>query len=331
MFDRGYTGHEHLDIFGLLNIIGRMYDPKLGRMLSPDILVQDGGNTQCYNRYSYCVNNPLAYTDPSGYVYEHRDMHPLNWNDGQGMTFMPGPSLLDNYTTSGTYIGFGSNGSSCGFGNLSNISNTGRNVTFRGTTVNGYYKPIYTQRTELFGKETLWFQGDKQTESTWEYSTETSIIKSYQFIPFGGGGDPWKKLSDHAKNGNTTLTNEQYFNSVMNIVHEYLKENLPQAYSIDREQRETLNAFSGVFSMASIAAIEIPPLSFVLSGASTTCSFVVLGDDIQVYARLDNPTTSDNLNILYQTISGGAGAFYVKWSLAAFGITTFNEVTKKPK
>jgi len=149
------------------------------------------------------MNNPMAYTDPSGYVYEHRDMHPLNWNDGQGMTFMPGPSLLDNYTTSGTYIGFGSNGSSCGFGNLSNISNTGRNVTFRGTTVNGYYKPIYTQRTELFGQETLWFQGDKQTESTWEYSTETSIIKSYQFVPFGGDGDPWKKLSDHSKNNSS--------------------------------------------------------------------------------------------------------------------------------
>ena len=66
-FDRGYTGHEQLDVFGLINMNGRMYDPKLGRMLSPDIVVQDGGNTQCYNRYSYCVNNPLAYTDPSGY------------------------------------------------------------------------------------------------------------------------------------------------------------------------------------------------------------------------------------------------------------------------
>ncbi len=32
----GYTGHEHLDKFGLINMNGRIYDPVLGRMLSPD-------------------------------------------------------------------------------------------------------------------------------------------------------------------------------------------------------------------------------------------------------------------------------------------------------
>ena len=67
-FDRGYTGHEHLDAFGLINMNGRMYDPMLGRMLSPDIVVQQTDYTQSYNRYSYCFNNPLRFTDPSGYV-----------------------------------------------------------------------------------------------------------------------------------------------------------------------------------------------------------------------------------------------------------------------
>ena len=66
--DRGYTGHEHLDEFGLINMNGRMYDPMLGRMLSPDIVVQQTDYTQSYNRYSYCFNNPLRFTDPSGYV-----------------------------------------------------------------------------------------------------------------------------------------------------------------------------------------------------------------------------------------------------------------------
>jgi RHS repeat-associated protein len=65
-FDRGYTGHEHLDQFGLINMNGRMYDPVVGRMLSPDNYVQDGTNTQSFNRYSYCWNNPLKYTDPTG-------------------------------------------------------------------------------------------------------------------------------------------------------------------------------------------------------------------------------------------------------------------------
>ncbi len=63
---RGYTGHEMLPEFSLINMNGRMYDPILGRMLSPDNYVQDATNTQGYNRYSYVLNNPLKYTDPSG-------------------------------------------------------------------------------------------------------------------------------------------------------------------------------------------------------------------------------------------------------------------------
>ncbi|WP_262512404.1 RHS repeat protein [Dyadobacter luteus] len=65
---RGYTGHEMLDQFGLINMNGRMYDPVLGRMLSPANYVQEPGMTQSYNRYSYVWNNPLRYTDPSGQV-----------------------------------------------------------------------------------------------------------------------------------------------------------------------------------------------------------------------------------------------------------------------
>ncbi len=47
---------------------GRVYDPLLGRILSPDPFLQDPTNTQNFNRYSYCFNNPLKYTDPSGYL-----------------------------------------------------------------------------------------------------------------------------------------------------------------------------------------------------------------------------------------------------------------------
>jgi RHS repeat-associated protein len=70
-FDRFYTSHETIPFIGgsgggLINMNGRMYDPLLGRMLSPDNYVQAGGYSQSYNRYSYCVNNPLKYTDPSG-------------------------------------------------------------------------------------------------------------------------------------------------------------------------------------------------------------------------------------------------------------------------
>ena len=66
--DRGYTGHEHMDAFNLINMNGRAYDAKLGQFLSPDPFVQAPENTQSYNRYAYCLNNPLKYTDPSGYM-----------------------------------------------------------------------------------------------------------------------------------------------------------------------------------------------------------------------------------------------------------------------
>jgi len=66
ILDRGYTGHEHLQSVGLINMNGRLYDPKLRRFLQPDNNVQDPFNTQNYNRYGYVLNNPLKYTDPSG-------------------------------------------------------------------------------------------------------------------------------------------------------------------------------------------------------------------------------------------------------------------------
>lgn len=68
-FDRGYTGHEHMQSVGLINMNARLYDPKLHRFLQPDNYVQDPYNTQNYNRYGYCVNNPLKYTDISGNVF----------------------------------------------------------------------------------------------------------------------------------------------------------------------------------------------------------------------------------------------------------------------
>ena len=64
---RGFTDHEMLDDFGLIHMNGRVYDPVLGRFLSADSYVQDAGESQTFNRYSDCANNPLAFTDPSGH------------------------------------------------------------------------------------------------------------------------------------------------------------------------------------------------------------------------------------------------------------------------
>ena len=63
----GYTGHLNLDALGLVHMGGRLYDPELGRMISADPNVQYPLFSQGFNRYSYVNNNPLSYTDPSGY------------------------------------------------------------------------------------------------------------------------------------------------------------------------------------------------------------------------------------------------------------------------
>jgi len=66
-FDRGFTGHEHLDLFSLVNMNGRVYDPVLGRFISPDPFITEPFNLQNLNRYAYVSNCPLSFTDPSGF------------------------------------------------------------------------------------------------------------------------------------------------------------------------------------------------------------------------------------------------------------------------
>ena len=66
LLGRGCCGREPLPQFGLINMNARLYDPVLGRFLSPDPYVQDPAMPQNFNRYSYCLNNPLCYVDKDG-------------------------------------------------------------------------------------------------------------------------------------------------------------------------------------------------------------------------------------------------------------------------
>ncbi|WP_220721441.1 RHS repeat-associated core domain-containing protein [Agarivorans litoreus] len=68
--NRGYTGHEMLAGVGLIHMNGRIYDAEVGRFLQADPHIQAPNNAQNYNRYSYVLNNPMSYTDPSGYFFK---------------------------------------------------------------------------------------------------------------------------------------------------------------------------------------------------------------------------------------------------------------------
>src|ERR1700741_993348 len=64
---RGFTGHEHIDDLCLIDANARLYDPTLGRFLSPDDIIPEPTDMQSLNRFSYVRNRPLSVTDPTGH------------------------------------------------------------------------------------------------------------------------------------------------------------------------------------------------------------------------------------------------------------------------
>ena len=85
----GFTGHEHLDAVSLIHMNGRVYDPVVGRFLSADPVIALGSG-QGPNPYAYVMNNPLRYTDPSGYVVQPNDPSPFPDADQRfGCGFLP--------------------------------------------------------------------------------------------------------------------------------------------------------------------------------------------------------------------------------------------------
>jgi RHS repeat-associated protein len=75
---RGFTGQEQLDTVALVHLNGRVYDPMVGRMISADPTVPDPLNAQAWNRYSYVGNDPLAFTDPSGFSWFSSFFHSVS-------------------------------------------------------------------------------------------------------------------------------------------------------------------------------------------------------------------------------------------------------------
>ncbi|WP_105900745.1 RHS repeat-associated core domain-containing protein [Vibrio gangliei] len=67
--NRGYTGHEEITEIGLIHMNGRVYDQELARFISPDPHIQSPFLTNSFNRYTYAMNNPLKYNDPTGFFW----------------------------------------------------------------------------------------------------------------------------------------------------------------------------------------------------------------------------------------------------------------------
>ena len=104
---RGFTGHEHLDRTGLVHMNGRLYDPLLGRFLSPDPIVANPADGQQWNLYSYAGNSPLSHVDPSGLTF--CDVRVCGGTDHLLPGGFPGGGGYSTRTVSGwgTYVTFG--------------------------------------------------------------------------------------------------------------------------------------------------------------------------------------------------------------------------------
>ena len=101
---RGFTDHEMLEDFGLVHMNGRVYDPVLGRFMSADPFVDDAGDSQAFNRYTYCGNNPLLFTDPSGY-FKLKDIFKIGAAIFVGLFIAPAEPIQR-----GQALGFGVDG-----------------------------------------------------------------------------------------------------------------------------------------------------------------------------------------------------------------------------
>jgi RHS repeat-associated protein len=78
--NRGYTGHEDIEEDDtLVNMNARLYDSTIGRFISADTLIPDPFSTQDFNRYSYVLNNPMKYTDPTGNYYASENEIKDDW------------------------------------------------------------------------------------------------------------------------------------------------------------------------------------------------------------------------------------------------------------
>jgi len=64
-----FTGQEEDDSTGLYYYGARYYDAQLGRFITADPTIQHPTDPQDFNRYAYARNNPIVFTDPTGFGF----------------------------------------------------------------------------------------------------------------------------------------------------------------------------------------------------------------------------------------------------------------------
>jgi RHS repeat-associated protein len=173
---RGYTDHEHLDEVEIIHMNGRIYDYNVGRFFSVDPFIQGVGNSQGINPYSYVMNNPLGFTDPSGYMTEGVEDLELKTERKQRR----GSRIAQEVTTEASGTATDDNGAKVSF-----------TATFSGDKVSSLNTDIGNQdganRAGDDANESGTGDGasgtPKPTDSDgWEYTGQTKGVDTYQTV-----------------------------------------------------------------------------------------------------------------------------------------------------
>lgn len=288
LIERGYTGHEHLDKFGLINMNGRMYDPVLGRFLSVDPIVQRMGNSQSLNGYSYCVNNPLKYSDPSGYALQ--TMKDLYYGVGsfyyRGGIYSMGEDGWEYYQP--TLNGLMSRSSDISYGALNQ-------------------DPFHTDQ-----------QGnirDNTGKIIISYSCRGN--KAYgSWVKVPGDSYGWRIHGDDTENIDTP-------NLIDEIVYTehwvwYLPENKnKRIINLNSTDETMLTAASGSVVLVALAGgAGIPGIAAGLAISGFTLNTLLTLDKISDYIAIDTPHTSDRITLGLSIINLWVGnTFWKYWGI----------------
>ncbi|MHB1093028.1 FG-GAP-like repeat-containing protein [Thiobacillus sp.] len=179
---QGHTGHEMLD-GGLTHMNGRLFDPVLARFVSADPNINDEYNLQSLNRYSYVLNNPLYYTDPTGFM-EFSDGG--SWGGGSVFSMSGGSS-------SGFSFSFGASsswgGSSSSGGSSSFFSSGGTGVSQSSIGSSGFYSNSTSLTGNGLGLSS--YSGQSLLSGSWGGNGRSANAYSWSGSSFGNGGrDP---------------------------------------------------------------------------------------------------------------------------------------------
>ncbi|MFJ9349491.1 RHS repeat-associated core domain-containing protein [Streptomyces sp. NPDC101237] len=210
--DHGFLGKSEDSDTGLSVLGARMYDNKLGRFISTDPL-RTPYTPQNMNLYSYAMNNPIAYSDPTG-LEPHGDPCLYDLSDcpssvQESVGYDPGSGKV--YPEKGTAVGDGSINEWIASGKKQDTSKKLSEKTFDWLKKNlGYTGSQYMSRGEaaawLDNAKDEWKGAINAFAGCYVLSTQSSdqckkaVQKDYKDVFEKDEDKPWWSTAwDHAK------------------------------------------------------------------------------------------------------------------------------------